>query len=52
VDVVERSFVDMSFKYFLDMAPEDKVINPGTLTRFRRLRLKDMDLLNLLITGQ
>jgi len=49
VDVVERSSVDMSFKYFLDMAPEDEVINPSTLTKFRRLRLKDMDLLNLLI---
>lgn len=49
VDVVERSYVDMSFKYFLDMAPEDEVINPSTLTKFRRMRLKDMDLLNLLI---
>ena len=49
VDVVERSFVDMSFKYFLGMSPEDDVINPSTLTKFRRLRLKDMDLLNLLI---
>ena len=49
VDVVERSFVDMSFKYFLDMSPEDEVINSSTLTKFRRLRLKDMDLLNLLI---
>jgi transposase len=49
VDAVERSMVDMSFKYFLDMAPEDEVINPGTLTKFHRLRLKDMDLLNLLI---
>jgi hypothetical protein len=39
----------MSFKYFLDMAPEEDVINPSTLTKFRRLRLKDMDLLNLLI---
>lgn len=49
VDVVERSRVDMSFKYFLEMAPEDDVINPSTLTKFRRLRLKDTDLLNLLI---
>ncbi|NDV64301.1 IS1182 family transposase [Bacteroides sp. 224] len=49
VDVVERSLVDMSFKYFLDMAPEDSVINPSSLTKFRRLRLKDMDLLDLLI---
>ncbi|KJS88933.1 MAG: transposase, partial [Peptococcaceae bacterium BICA1-8] len=28
VDVVERSKYDMSFKYFLDMAPEEDVINP------------------------
>ncbi len=49
VDVVERSRVDMSFKYFLGMTPEDDVIDPSTLTKFRRLRLKDSDLLNLLI---
>src|SRR5690625_3279201 len=40
----------MSFKYFLDMAPEDDVINPSSLTKFRRLRLKDCDLLDLLIS--
>ena len=49
VDVVERSRFDMSFKYFLEMAPEDGVINPSSLTKFRKLRLKDTDLLNLLI---
>ena len=49
VDVVERSRYDMSFKYFLDMNPEDDVINPSSLTKFRKLRLKDTDLLNLLI---
>lgn len=49
VDVVERSRYDMSFKYFLDMAPEDDVIHPSSLTKFRKLRLKDSDLLNLLI---
>jgi hypothetical protein len=31
------------------MAPEDYVINPSSLTKFRKLRLKDADLLNLLI---
>lgn len=50
VDVVERSQFDMSFKYFLGMLPEDVVINPSSLTKFRKLRLKDTDLLNLLIT--
>lgn len=49
VDVVERSRYDMSFKYFLGMTPEEGVINPSSLTKFRKLRLKDTDLLNLLI---
>lgn len=49
VDVVERSRFDMSFKYFLGMTPEEDVINPSSLTKFRKLRLKDTDLLNLLI---
>jgi hypothetical protein len=49
VDVVERSKYDMSFKYFLDMAPEDAVINPSSLTKFRKLRLKDVELLDILI---
>src|SRR5918993_1561035 len=34
VDVVERSRYDMSFKYFLDMNPEDDVINSSSLTKF------------------
>ncbi|ADV49988.1 transposase IS4 family protein [Cellulophaga algicola DSM 14237] len=49
VDVVDRSRFDMSFKYFLEMTPEEDVINPSSLTKFRKLRLKDTDLLNLLI---
>ncbi|MEF3225910.1 IS1182 family transposase [Metabacillus niabensis] len=49
VDVVERSKYDMSFKYFLDMAPEESVIHPSSLTKFRKLRLKDVNLLDILI---
>jgi transposase len=49
VDIVERSMYDMSFKYFLDMAPEDSVIDPSTLTKFRKLRLQDVGLLEMLI---
>jgi hypothetical protein len=48
-DVVERSKYDMSFKYFLDMAPEDPVINPRSITKFRKLRLQDAGLLDMLI---
>jgi len=49
VDVVERSGYDMSFKFFLDMTPEEEVIEPSSLTKFRKLRLKDVNLLNMLI---
>lgn len=49
IDVVERSKYDMSFKYFLCMAPEDDVIEPSSLTKFRKLRLKDMNILDMLI---
>lgn len=49
LDIVERSKYDMSFKYFLDMAPEDPVIEPSSLTKFRKLRLQDVNLLDLLI---
>ena len=49
VDIVERSKYDMSFKYFLDMAPEDPVIEPSSLTKFRKLRLQDVNLLDMLI---
>ena len=50
VDVVEHSLYDLSFKYFLGMPPEEtSLINPSSLCKFRRLRLKDNDLMNLLI---
>ena len=50
VDVVERARYDMSFKYFLGLTPEENnLINPSSLTKFRRLRLKDIELLDLLI---
>ncbi|MDQ6423643.1 IS1182 family transposase [Paenibacillus sp. LHD-117] len=49
VDIVERSKYDLSFKYFLGMAPEDPVIDPSSLTKFRKLRLKDINLLDMLI---
>lgn len=49
IDIVERSQYDMSFKYFLNMAPEDVVIESSSLTKFRKLRLKDMNLLDMLL---
>jgi transposase len=49
IDIVDRSIYDMSFKYFLNMAPEEPVIEPSSLTKFRKLRLKDVNLLDMLI---
>ena len=49
VDVVERSKYDMSFKMFLGYRPEDEVIHPSTLSKFRTLRLKDVNILDLLL---
>ncbi|MBM7633634.1 transposase [Geomicrobium sediminis] len=49
VDLVERSKYDMSFKYFLGMVPEETVINPSSLTKFRKMRLIDANLLDVLI---
>jgi len=49
VDVVERSKYDMSFKYFLDIAPEDPIIDTSSLTKLRRLRIQDVGLLDMLI---
>jgi len=37
------------FKYFLNMAPEDPVIEPSSLTKFRKLRLEDANLLDMLV---
>lgn len=49
IDLIERTRSDMAFKYFLDMAPEEDVIDPSLLAYFRRKRLKDDNLLDLLI---
>lgn len=48
-DVVEHSRYDLSMKYFLDFAPEEDVIEASSLTKFRKLRLKDSNLLDMLI---
>jgi transposase len=48
-DLIERSRFDMSFKYFLDYLPEDDVISPSELSKFRKQRLQDDNFLDLLI---
>lgn len=48
-DLVERALYDLSYKYFLGINPEDEVIDSSSLSKFRKLRLKDMELLDKLI---
>ena len=40
----------MAFKFFLGLSPEAEVINPSSLTKFRKLRLQNETLLDKLIT--
>lgn len=49
VGLVKRAYTDMAYKYFLGLNPEDPVIESSTLTKFRRQRLKDTNVLDLLI---
>lgn len=48
-DLIERGETDMAFKYFLDLSPEDEMPHPSLLTKFRKLRLNDEDVLNRLL---
>ena len=49
-DLVKRAYTDMSYKFFLGLNPEDDVIDPSLLSKFRRQRLQDVDILSLLIS--
>ena len=49
-DLVKRAYTDMSYKFFLGLNPEDEVIDPSLLSKFRRQRLQDVDLLSILIS--
>lgn len=49
-DLVKKAKVDMEMKYFLGYAPEElKLINPSLLSKFRKERLKDISLLDMMI---
>ncbi|QCX24857.1 IS1182 family transposase [Companilactobacillus futsaii] len=48
-DLIERAKTDMAMKFFIGLNPEDDVIHPSLLSKFRRQRLKDVNLLKVLI---
>ena len=39
--VISSSQTDMAYKYFLGLAPEDKMIDPSLLTKFRKTRITE-----------
>lgn len=49
-DVVKHAMTDMAYKYFLGLAPEDPVIEASSLTKFRKLRMKDESIVDKLIS--
>lgn len=51
VDLMEEIKVNMLYKYYLDMAPEEMPADPTTLCYFRRQRLKDKALMDLLLSN-
>lgn len=48
-DLVKHVRTDLSFKYFLGMVPEEMPIDSSLLSVFRRQRIGDSDLMDLLI---
>jgi hypothetical protein len=49
VDLMDEVRMNMGYKYFLDMAPEEMPIDPTTLCKFRKQRLKNVKLMSMLI---
>lgn len=49
-DLMEEVKMNMAYKFFLDMTPEEMPAEASTLCVFRRQRLKDKRLLDLLLT--
>lgn len=49
-DLMDEINVNLEYKYFLDMAPEQLAPDPSTLCVFRRQRLKDIDLMDTLLS--
>lgn len=49
-DLIKKTRVDMEMKYFLGYSPEEtEFIDPSLLSKFRHMRLKDMDIIDLLL---
>lgn len=41
VSLIQNAEVNMAYKYFLDLNPEDKLVDPSLLTKFRKTRITE-----------
>lgn len=48
-EVIKRAETDMAYKYFLDLNPEDKLVNYSMLSVFRTTKIKDEAILEEMI---
>lgn len=47
--VIQEAQVNMAYKYFLNLEPEDQLMHPSSLTKFRKLRLNQEEILEELL---
>lgn len=47
--VIQEAQVNMAYKYFLNLDPEDPLMHPSSLTKFRKLRLNNEEILEELL---
>ena len=47
--VIQEAQVNMAYKYFLNLEPDDQLMHPSSLTKFRKLRLNQEDILEELL---
>lgn len=43
--VIQKAKVDISYKYFLNLEPQDPLIHPSPLTKFTKLSLNNQNIL-------
>ena len=47
--VIQEAQVNMAYKYFLNLEPDDQLMHPSSLTKFRKLRLNNEEILEELL---
>ena len=48
--MIQEAQVNMAYKYFLNLEPDDQLMYPSSLTKFRKLRLNQEEILEELLS--